>query len=125
MLSTKCFGDNFEMLMTSCLEILKMILGKFFQSLESLPVGARRRRTALSVSCPCFVFVRCLSTIRILSVFSVWYLSGFCLSRFCQQSGCCPQFCEKGCPLSICPTGPGRDRGIRTFGILQDHVYFD
>ena len=100
MLATKCFADNFELLMTSCLEILKMILGKFFQSLESLPVETRRRRTTLSVSL--FRFgpylenpVRCLSTIRILSVFSVWYLSGVCLSQFCPLSGFYPNFLKK------------------------------
>ena len=77
----------------------------------------RRRRIALSVSCPCLFFVRIfrkiLSGVCLLSGFcpdflsgvclSGFCLSGFCLSRFCPLSGFCPEFCKKSCPMSVCP----------------------
>ena len=77
-------------------------------------VGDRRRRTALSVSCPCLVFVRIfrkiLSGVCPLSGFCPDFLSGvclsgFCLSRFCPLSGFCPDFWKTSCPVSVCP-GP-------------------
>lgn len=37
------------------------------------------------------------------------------LSRFFQLSGFCP---DKRCSLSICPARKGRDRAVRTFGVL-------
>ena len=85
-----------------------------FQSLQLIHnlVSTRRRRTALSVSCPCLVFVRIfrkiLSGVCPLSGFcpdllSGVCLSGFCLSRFCPLSGFCPEFCKKSCPMSVCP----------------------
>ena len=75
-------------------------------------VFTRRRRTALSVSCPCLVFVRIfrkiLSGVCLLSGFCPDFLSGvclsgFCLSRICPLSGFCPDFKEKGCLVSVCP----------------------
>ena len=75
-------------------------------------VGARRRRTTLSVSCPCLVFVgifrKILSGVCLLSRFCLDFLSGvglsgFYLSRFCPLSGFCPDFKEKSCLVSVCP----------------------
>ena len=72
----------------------------------------RRRRTALSVSCPCLVFVRIfqkiLSGVCLLSGFCPDFLSGVCLSvfylsRFCPLSGLCSDFKGKGCLVSVCP----------------------
>ena len=72
---------------------------------------SRRRRTALSVSCPCLVFVRIfqeiLSGVCLLSEFCPDFLSGvclsgFCLSRICLLFGFCPEFKEKGCLVSLC-----------------------
>ena len=54
-------------------------------------VEITRRRTALSVPCPCLVFVRIFRKIR---------------SSVCRT---------KSCPVSA---GQGRDRGVRTFGFL-------
>ena len=36
------------------------------------------------------------------------------LSSVCLLSG----FLKKNCPLSVCPAGQGRDRGVRTFRVL-------
>ena len=49
---------------------------------------------------------------------SVRCLSGICLSRFCPLSGFCPDFSKKLCPLSVCPSGQGQDRTVRTFAVL-------
>ena len=40
--------------------------------------------------------------------FSFRCLSGFCLSRFCQLSGFCPEFSKKRCPLSVWTFGVRR-----------------
>ena len=115
MLETKFFSDHFEMLMTSCLEISKMILGKFFQSLESLSVGTRRRRTPLSVSCPCIFFVRIwkiLSGICLLSGLCPYFLFGICLVFVCLNSVRCPdsvRIIEKKLPV-VCLSGRTRAR---------------
>ena len=57
-----------------------------FLSFKTNAAGSRRRRTALSVSCPCLVFVRIfwkiLSGVRILSGFSVRCLSVRILSVY-------------------------------------------
>ena len=83
----------------------------------------RRRRTALSVSCLCLVFVRIsrkiLPGVRLLPGFCPdslpgLCLSGFFLSRFCPLTGFCPNI-RKSSPLSVCPIGKGRDGAVRTF----------
>ena len=87
---------------------------------------SRVKRTALSRSCPCPVFVRIfrkvLSGVCPVSGFcqnslSGVCLSGFCLSRFCPVSGFCLDFSGKVCPVSVCPAGQGQDRGVRIFTV--------
>ena len=74
----------------------------------------RRRRTALSVSCPCLVFVQIFR-----KMVSGVCPSGFCLSRFCQLSGFCQSLRNKTVRrLSVCPAGQGRERAVRTFTAL-------
>ena len=72
-----------------------------FQWFSSDRLTTRRRPTALSVSCPCLVFVwifrKIISGVCLLSRFCPDFLSGvclseFCLSRFCQLSRSCPDF---------------------------------
>ena len=109
-----CCDDHFG----ACAELydVSMIYKNDFLTLFSdtskLFTASRRRRTALSVSCPCLVFVRIfrkiLSGVCLLSGFCPDFLSGvclsgFCLSRFCPLSGFCPEFCKKSCPMSVCP----------------------
>ena len=116
------------------------------KSVTNILNWSRRRRTAMSVSCPCLVFVRkILSVVCLLSGFCPDFLSGVCLtgfglSRFCpdfKEKGClvsvCPEFfyldsvrCrdfvwifKKLCPWSVCPTGQGQDRAVRTFAVLD------
>ena len=59
----------------------------------------KRRRTALYVSCPFLVFVlvflEILPSVCLLSGFCPYFLSGFCLSRFCPLSGFGPEFCKR------------------------------
>ena len=86
----------------------------------------RCRRAALSVSCPCLVFVRIYRKI----VLSVGLLPGFCPDFLsgsvcpdcvCLGSVSCPdsvRIIEKSCPLSVCPAGQGRDGAVRTFTVL-------
>ena len=71
-------------------------------------VDSRRRRTALSVSCPCLVFFRkilscvcLLSGVRILSKFSKKSLSVVCLPGRTKTRQSCPDF---RCP---CPPTSG------------------
>ena len=75
-------------------------------------IETRVKRTALSRSCPCPVFVRIfrkvLSGVCPVSRFcqnslSGVCLSGFCLSRFCPVSGFCPDSDDFFCPVSVCP----------------------
>ena len=96
------------------------------------PDVCRRRRTALSVSCPCLGFVRIIrkivSGVCLLSGFCPDFLSGiclswFCLSRFSPLSGFCPNFSKKlsvvclsgrirtrqSCPDFHCPCPPTSD----------------
>ena len=76
-----------------------------FQWFSSDRLTTRRRPTALSVSCPCLVFIgifrKIISGVCLLSRFCPDFLFGvyrrvclseFCLSRFCQLSGLCPDF---------------------------------
>ena len=74
---------------------------------KSFSLCNRRRRTALSVSCPVRALsVSCPCTVRVLSV-----------------PVCCPDsvriICPVSvCPLSVCPAGQGQDRAARTFAVL-------
>ena len=92
-------------------------------------VTCRRRRTSLSVSFPCLVFIRIfgkiVSGVCLLSELSPDFLSGICLtrlclSRFCPLSGFYRHWSlkEKSCPLSVCSAGQGWDRAFRTITVL-------
>ena len=78
------------------------------------------RVLSLSLFCPDFPenHVRCLSAVRICEKI----LSDVCMSGFFLfDSVHCPdsvRIIEKSYSLSVCPTGQGRDRAVRTFTVL-------